>query len=443
MDILLMIDNNLQNDNRVKRHISLMLEKGNRVNVIARPIPNDQPSFIKDNLTYTFWNTSNITLDPTVIKSISEKLGVYDMLWRAFPGIQTPVEKAVVMAKYYKKIQEIQLKSSWWEDFRSSIALEGVNEINEHANLLWSFEFFLRWAEFTSDFKADLIYCNDIGTLLCGVAHKLKWNSKLVYDAHEIQCDLVPEGHSRLWKNTIALYENSLIQYADEVIGVSESHVNWMKKTYGINKVTSIPNCSSVSDSLTSPEKHFENELRLYYHGASDQWRGLSNIVMAISKVSNVRLVLRCVESEHLKEIKKIVRTLKIEDRVEFEAVVDSSEIIEVTRRDGDIGIHACDVRPCLNIEVALSNKFIEYLKAGLPIITSPLIEQERIVRDNNIGYVLKDNSVDEIVKSINYMLENKDRLPEMSRKAYEVGKTYFDWEIYKKELWKVIKNGL
>ncbi|MHC9540246.1 MAG: glycosyltransferase [Vulcanimicrobiota bacterium] len=440
MKILLLIDNNLKNDSRVMRHINLMLDCGAEVEVVALPIPDNTCSLSREGLNVDFFPSPPITIDPVVIRKLAEKLGVWHLLWRAWPGISTHHEYAPLMKKHYSKIQEKQLSLDHWKDFRASIAKKDVKDYEEHQGLNYTFEFFLKWAEYTLNFPADIVYCNDLRTLICGVAHKRKFRSRLVYDAHEIFCDIVPGYHSRVWKDSMALYEHSLIRNADSVIGVSESHVAWMGKTHGVwEKVRSIPNCPVRDKSLSLSEKKFSLPLRIYYHGASDRSRNILHIIKAVNQFPDLELVMRCVESDHLQELKEFVCNSNISNNVHFLELVPSSRIVAASHDDGDIGIVLCDIQPCLNSSVGLANKFIEYMMAGLPIITCPIKEQVRVVEEYGIGYVLKDNTVESVKKAFEFMLSHRDRLAEMSVNSYKAGITLFDWEAYSDKLWKAI----
>ncbi len=437
MKTLVLIDNNLDYDNRVKRHISAMREMNHDVKVIYRPWPNATPGLKRDGVEMVLFPHPEITLKVGRIRELARRTQTTSFVFRAFPGAFVSLESFERLGPLSRRIQEAQIACSWWEPFRNATFQEGVAPFDEHQFVLVNFEDLLNWAAFAIEHPADCIYCNDLPSLLAGVAHKLRYGSRLIYDAHEIYCDMYPGGVPRAWKQATALLEASLTWMADCVIGVSESHADWMRQTYQLaRKVLCVPNCVGLGEAVAPPPRRPPGSpLRIYYHGASDPYRGLSKMVRGLALVSDVELVLRCLPSETLEEARQLAATLGISDRLRILPIVPADQMIEATRSEADVGIHAHEAPTALNIKVCLANKFIEYLLAGIPIITAPLQEQARIVRTYDVGYVLPDNSPEEIRRSFEWAKANRAQLAEMGQRAYRVGVERFSWPALRQTL--------
>ena len=68
--------------------------------------------------------------------------------------------------------------------------------------------------------KPDIIHCNDLDTLLVGIVAKVRFGSRVVYDAHEFY----PESHAGgRWLDTklLTALERFLIRKADAVVTVN------------------------------------------------------------------------------------------------------------------------------------------------------------------------------------------------------------------------------
>lgn len=434
---LVLIDNNLERDNRVKRHIAAMLDAGQRVTVVAEPLPSATPGMKRDGMEMVFWMQPETTLQPRHLKDLALRTKTLGFVFQAFPGLFADPESFEQLGAISRRIQQRQIACSWWDRFRDAICREDMDPLTEHRSLMQYFEYLLNWAHFTVRHDADIVYCNDLPTLLAGVAHKLCHGSRLIYDAHEIYYDMVPGALSRSWKQAMAILERSLSWVADCVIGVSDSHADWMRDTYSlVRKVLCVPNCFGMGQAVSPPATRAPaSPLRIYYHGASDPYRGLTKLVRAVALVKDVVLVLRCPPSATLDEARRLALELAIGERVQFLPLVPPEQMIDAIRAEGDVGIHACEPPTALNIKVGLTNKFIEYLMAGIPVITAPLEEQARIVRDHDIGYVLPDNTPEQIARSLDWAKTNRPRLAEMGARAYRAGVARFSWSSIRQTL--------
>jgi glycosyltransferase involved in cell wall biosynthesis len=429
MKILVLVDNNLKYDNRIKRHITAMLEEGHEVTAIAC-CADAEPGFTAPGLEMILWNPVPYMPDAHVIRSLAARLRMEQEIFAAYPAALATAESMDVLAPLTNDIQQRQLACSCWKPF-DPICLEGVPPAQAHSQTLSDLQLMLLWAEYVVGFEADCIYCNDLPALLPGVVHKKRHGSRLIFDAHEVYYDLAPGLQPRLWKQSMALLERQLALSGDVIFGVSQSHVDWMRTAYNPPaEMVLVPNCVGLGQEITQPrERTPHTPLRVYYHGAGDRFRGLDNIVEAIADVPAAEFIMRCMPSPDLCLVDEAIARTGLRDRVRRLPVVGPASIIDAVRAEADIGIHAHALPQALNIKVCLSNKFIEYLLAGIPIITSPLEEQARVVRQHDIGYVLADNSPQEIRRGLNWAVENRHRFSEMGQRAFEIGTRTFAWK--------------
>ena len=370
MNILMFISNNLSFDTRVKRHLKTLAPTSDQLTVFLRPIPDESIHLALPNLDYHFfkWVPLPYPASQTLCKNAKEM----DVLQDILPACPLLLDDEYYMKNnmvFQQELQDKMIHAKRWEE-----VLEGIPE---EADLLsqigWVISFMdctIQWAYEGINYPADVVYCNDIDTLLCGVAHKKKYGSRLIYDEHDIYSDMFPGHFPRMHRNLLALLEYKLLPYVDVLLGVSESEINWIKKTNGVRVQSAvICNCTD-SDAVSSfSSKTPQVPLRVYYHGTIDNSRGVAETIKALALVDDVILVLRCFDCDYLETMKELVKELSLQKRVSFLTPVESTIVAKVAREDGDIGIHACSNIKSIDIEVSLTNKFIEYLTAGLPVI--------------------------------------------------------------------------
>ena len=83
-------------------------------------------------------------------------------------------------------------------------------------------------------------------------------------------------------------------------------------------------------------------------------------------------------------------------------------------------------------------NKMFEYIMAELPVVVSNLYEMQKLVNSNQIGIVVKENSLDGLKSAIKCSLElNKDKIKYNINKI----KSIYNWEEQEKVLMNVYKD--
>jgi glycosyltransferase involved in cell wall biosynthesis len=447
MHILVLAETNLETDTRMKRHLRALLEMGQQVTALLLSDSDSAAGLDAEGLRVLHWRCPEITLRADVVQPLAARLGLTQFLLQAFPGALAPRAFAQ-LGKLCERIQAHQLDDARWQELHQSVCKEGVEPREDYEGLCRSFEVMLLWADFACQQPADCVYCVDLPTLLAGVAHKQKYGSRLLFDAHEIYCDMAPGAQTRLFKQAFALLEGQLARHADCVFGVSELHAEWMRHTYELpaERVRCVPNCFALGQTVGPPPlRRPANPLRLYYHGNGDPFRGLDTITRAVARVPGIHLVLRCPPSPTMEEVRQLAGDLGMMERFKVLPLVPPDQMIAAIRAEADVGIHITLDRPLsLTLKVALTNKFIEYLVAGIPVLTAPLEEQARLVREHDIGFVLPGNSVEAVRCGLLWMLENRERLPEMGQRAHQVGAARFSWQNIRRTLVQaVLGEGL
>lgn len=443
MKVIVCIGNNLKYDTRVKRHIKSIARHGHQVHVIASPVP-DSRYGLKETESMSHVFSEYRPQEPPIndeIMDFAKVFGLEEVFLNSFPILASSSYYNPPDLERYTKELYRRVRGGRWKDIVSRISEEMSDEIA----LSYPMRFFEKSVQFAKDvlkYEADVVLCNDEDTLLAGVVHKLKYKSRLIYDFHDLMADISDGVFPQMYSNVLTLFEKQMIQHADAVMSVSESELLWSKAHYDFQApAVPILNCSAaeVSPQMRTSKRAQTERIRLYYHGMCDYSRGLFELLEAIKQFDQFVLVLRCLPSDILEEIRKKVSEERLEDKVIFLEPVSAEKIPEAANRDGDIGFAFCKTDKCLNWQFALQNKFIEYVKAGLPVITSATKEQAKIVKQYQIGWVLEENSVEGIIITLKRILKERDQILRMTKNSFCAADREFDWKIYDKVLNAVI----
>ena len=78
-----------------------------------------------------------------------------------------------------------------------------------------------------------------------------------------------------------------------------------------------------------------------------------------------------------------------------------------------------------------------DYMLSGRPIVASSVGELPSFFGENDIGSLAESDDYNDFAKKILFLLDNEDIAEEMSKKAFEVGKNKYGWDIMTESLLK------
>lgn len=308
---------------------------------------------------------------------------------------------------------------------------------NKLVQLIKYFEFIFK---VVNKYKSvDILHCNDLNTLPIGVIIKKLFNKKIkiVYDAHEYEINDTPYESKFKIKIKYVL-EKYFIKYADSVITVSDSIANEYVKLYGINKpylVMNTPPYTEVIKKNLFREKLgiSDNQIIFLYQGALCEGRGIEMLIEAFKDI-DINFVIVFMGYGTLEDL--IKSSSNNYENIYFHEAVSSDVLLDYTS-SADFGISTIE-DTCLSYRYCLPNKMFEYIMAELPVVVSNLYEMQKLVNSNQIGIVVKENSLDGLKSAIKCSLElNKDKIKYNINKI----KSIYNWEEQEKILFDVYKR--
>ena len=187
---------------------------------------------------------------------------------------------------------------------------------------------------------------------------------------------------------------------------VSPEIANRYIDNLGINSVLSIENLPVKLEILprTSNEK-----IEVVYHGNCDRSRGVYLAVDAIGSISS-KYQLNLMLTGNTREIMKIkayVLKKSYAGKIRFIDPVPVKDIVS-TISSFDIGLAVFDTRKNESLELALPNKFFEYIQARLGVLIGSSKSMIEISREYNLGIEIEDFTVDALATSLSELGRNE-----------------------------------
>lgn len=285
--------------------------------------------------------------------------------------------------------------------------------------------------------KCDLLVANDLDTLLPNYLVS-KWRKKpLVYDSHEYFCgelSVVSKPISyKVWHGI----EKFCFPKLKTVITVSQSIVDQYEKEYGIRPylVRNIPPAATplVTATRQSLQMPDDKTVLLLQGSGINEGRGGEEIVQAMQYLPDCHLFI-VGNGTVLPQLKKMSAEMHLQDRITFVPRQTPENLFNYTSL-ADMGM-AIDTDQSANLRFSLPNKIFDYIKAGLPMVVSNLVERARIVRQYKVGTIAESVTPEALAAAVKELSD-----PELLAQCRENCKTAareLTWENEEKVLERV-----
>ncbi len=280
--------------------------------------------------------------------------------------------------------------------------------------------------------KKEILFANDLDTLLPNYLVSKLQNKPLVFDSHELFSEVPELQDNSFAKKVWKFLEDWIIPNLQHVITVSDGIKNHYKENYNLES-TVIRNVPFITKKKTK-ELDFisKNQKVIWYQGSVNVGRGLELVIDTISFLEDYIFVI-VGNGDLYEKLEQKVLHLELENKVKFLGKLPPSELKKLTPNatiaislEEDLG---------LNYRYALPNKIFDYIHAEVPMIVSNLPDMSSLVTNYKVGEVLKVISPKFLTELI-LKMENKDY-----SKALVKAKKKLNWEKEKEKLLKLVKS--
>jgi glycosyltransferase involved in cell wall biosynthesis len=258
--------------------------------------------------------------------------------------------------------------------------------------------------------KADLLLANDLDTLGPNyLVSKLK-GIPLVYDSHEIFCE-VPElqanpAKKRIWERL----EKRIVPKLKYCITVNESIAAYFKEKYKVPfiAVRNIPDYRKPDHIKNRKDLGLSEDRKIIIlQGAGiNVQRGSEELVEAFRYLDHRYLLLIIGSGDVIPQLKEDVKRFELQYSVSFIPKMPALELRQYTL-NVDLGV-TIDKDTNLNYHFSLPNKVFDYMHAGIPVLASRLPEIERLVKAHNIGTFIENHDPEHIASQIEAFLNSE-----------------------------------
>lgn len=282
--------------------------------------------------------------------------------------------------------------------------------------------------------KMDVICAIDLDTILPCYFVSLLRRKKRVYDAHELfteMKEIVSRPVIRKWWLAVETFAVPKFKYG---YTVNESLVDEFRKRYNVQYkvVRNLPvlGTPSVNENIEQGTANKEFRKMIIYQGAVNEGRSFETIIPAMHFV-NGRLVI-CGEGNFFEQTKHLIKQYKVEEKVELRGYVPPAELKKITPA-ARVALMIFEATG-MNQFNSLSNRFFDYIMAGVPQICVNYPEYKAINDKYNIAVMIDDTSIETIASGLNKLLSD-DYLHQQLQKNCMQARLELNWSSEEKIL--------
>jgi glycosyltransferase involved in cell wall biosynthesis len=260
--------------------------------------------------------------------------------------------------------------------------------------------------------RPQLVHANDWNTMWTGLAIKLGYGARLVYDSHE----LWPDRNGRWeWRPWLLAGEALFVRAADELVTSSSGYADVLAARYRIPRPTvvrNIPECErrrpAVQPLRDTLPPGPPSQPRVVYVGGLMPGRGLEEMIDALALLPGVRLcAIGPGTPPYRASLLARASAAGVWERVKLSAPVAPARVRGVAS-GATAGL--CLIQPvCRSYELCLPNKLFEYVAAGVPVLASDVPGIASVVREHGLGEVVPTSDPGAIAAGLQRLLAADD----------------------------------
>jgi glycosyltransferase involved in cell wall biosynthesis len=299
--------------------------------------------------------------------------------------------------------------------------------------------------------KADIYLGNDLDVMASTTLISRIRKKPLVYDSHEYFLGMAGMDRKPVRRSLWKFIETQVLPQVKYMYTVSDSIRNLYRKNYHrkIFVVRNLPLKNPNNPELSQEEKEWiesidrkipENKNLLLLQGAGiNESRGAEELVYSMLFLDAADYHLLIIGGgDVFEKLEKIVDQNQLSDKITLLPKVPFAVLGHFTHQ-AKLGL-SIDKPTVLNHKFSLPNKLFEYLFAGVPVLASRLIEQERIINQYDVGTFIEDHHPEHIARKIKEIFGDPDLLHRWKQNTCRV-KEDLNWENESKIILDIFKQ--
>jgi len=251
-------------------------------------------------------------------------------------------------------------------------------------------------------------------------------NKKVLLHIHASQFDVFYNNSNILNKG----YIKYILGLSDKIVVLSEE---WKKIISGITNNKEI---SIVHNAVLVGDYMYNNEgVNLTFLGRLGERKGIYDLLRILEELfeKNHQFKLFLCGDGDIDKVKEIIKNKKMDNNVIVTGWISSEEKEKILKNT------IINILPSYNEGMPMA--ILETMARGIPNISTTVGGIPQVINNMENGITNSPGDIDSLLKSITYLIENKEQRLKMSKKAYEEIKSKYSIDAYNEVFYCLYKK--
>lgn len=277
---------------------------------------------------------------------------------------------------------------------------------------------------------------------------------KVIYDMAEVYPEMYASSAqfskrgwiAKLLKNSriASHYEDSVLPKCDQtLVMIEESRDRLLRKGIPPSKITIVSNTPHEDKFNRNTKEHQGTTLFLVYVGFLTKLRGLDLLISGAEEFLKNQTDKDCLyidivgKGDSFKELQMMISDAGLEKNIRLHGWLEQEDVDKLMAR---ANVGALTYRVCGHWNHTIPNKIFDYMLAGLPVLTTPVIPIQRIVKTTDCGVIASDTTPQTIAHCLKELQNPKVRQKYGNNGNASIQKLY-NWRQDEQRLYKACAN--
>ncbi len=281
--------------------------------------------------------------------------------------------------------------------------------------------------------RFDVLWANDLDTLLANYLVSRLRRKPLIFDSHEMFCYVAELRVGSVQQRVWLVLEKSIVPNLKYITTVCEPIKQYFFDKYKVNAEI-VRNIPPYSEDNQRRKIYPCKEKYIIWQGSTNIDRGLEELVECMQYV-DCKLYI-CGTGDIFQNLKNLIERYGLGNKVFLLGKLPYEKMIEKTK-NATLGI-SIDKPTNRNYAISLPNKIFEYINSAVPVLYSPLSEIKNIEDKFRCGVEVVSYQPLELAKQINELINNDDLLQKLSDNCLFAQKQ-LNWQQEEKTLFSLL----
>lgn len=288
--------------------------------------------------------------------------------------------------------------------------------------------------------KAQVLWSNDLDTLLANYLVSRIKRIPLVFDSHEYFTGVPELEHNAFARNVWKKIEKNIVPRLSYCITVNSSIADLFQQEYGtsFHVIRNVPIQNNNQLTTTRADLGMPDHKKIIILQGSgiNMHRGGEELVEAFSILPSDYHLYIVGGGDVIETLQQMTVTLGIQNKVTFVEKQPYSRLVQFTM-NADAGV-TLDKDTNINYRLSLPNKIFDYLQCGIPVISSNLVELRRIVEQYKVGVITPAVTAPDIAQTIQSFIEDTHTYTQCKNNTLAAS-AELNWDCEKKVLHRLM----